>query len=1181
MFASYCLWCQSPISNFNVSPSFCREESLNLQNNSLNADSYGWDFCLNDFSALKSSSNLGVVSSLNVGQGFKLIQDNGSWFGFGVSRDNNKLFRFDFGNSPETTPDVVDLGNPGGLLHFPEGFDLIKANGNWVAFIGSLDFATASKGIVRLDFGVSITNAPTAVNVGNFGYDTRFRNLKLIRQNADLILLLVSFNSDGVSAGTGGTLIRINYRNAFTNLISASDIFDTGFITGANLPIGLNVARIGTNWIAHVTSRSASTILQLNFGVDILSSPSVEGNYSFSGVSSPVGIRLIQEGNQYFALVSNESQPYSIVNFKDLQPSSTPVEVLTSGATGLAGADVIRWMGKGIVWGLSNTTNELKKIVYESNCGASVQYSTSTTPIVSYSTNGTKWIELAAWQSGLDVASISSAAVSISSSIAPDIAFTTDGAICAQGNVSFISSSISSSINSFAWDFGDSGTSLNPNPVHVFASAGSYKVKLVVGSTNGCTNFIVNTITQYSQPVTNFLLPSTSPFCTNQSYIFTNTSSFDTSSNPSWQWSVNGANVSVNQDLSYLFSTTSPQSIKLTASIPGCSSQATQTINSLLAGPLVDFTLPPNGCQSTSLSLTNTTSGSVTSYAWNFGDGNTSSSTNAVNTYTNTGNYNITLQANNAAGCQNSVTKPITIYSKPQANFSIGLPPFSCAGTSSQFTDTTPSPTDSNLTTWNWNFGDSNNGTSTFKNPTYTYSTSNNYNVSLTVGTNFGCSATVQKSITISPSPVASFTNSAACVNQVTQFTDASSGTIQSRQWQIQGNIFSAPNPQFTFSSSNTFPVQLTANGTNGCIGQTTKNIVVPIAPSLDFTIQSPCANSATTFTEVTNTVDPVVSQGWVFGSLANGSGSPAQFSFPTPNTYLVKLNSARQSGCVYTVSKNVSIISPPIADFTTSVDTGPAPLNVSFVNNSIQANSYQWTFGDKNNSTSALLNPSFIFSDLGDYAVQLKATNAFNCSNTFSRIVSVVIPKIDLIMNDFYLTNDASGALQPTISILSKSNVTVTDPVVLITSSDGAQIKKKIIGTLKPNQELIQQLDFLIMPRTSNYLCAEVIAPGNVDLFLNRKCLTINGDEILFAPFPNPTKSQLNLDWISVDGSDVSFQIINSSGTIYLQQSVSGILKGINRLVVNTSNLASGVYLIRFKDSKKDKAFSFIVSGN
>ncbi len=1165
-FISHVALSQCPSVGFTIKPNSCIDENISVSNQS-SSGTYYWDFCTGDFNNPPTAQFLFSLSQANGRPALELVKDGNKWFGFVTGTFSNVLYRLEFGNGPESSPTFIEnLGSLSGKLSSPGSLRLLYENNKWYGII----YNTGSGELLKLSFGDKLSNSITTTLL--------YTNTPYI--NSGLALGKDPVNGWVCVLTTGTNQLSILRLGNTISPPTLSDILTSPSVPNPNNIGDIDLVNNCGNWFGFNNNLGNSNMYRLSFGSNLFSVPVITQIASINA-ANPGRLKMIKDGEDYFLLTTALDGTLTKFSFgADLNSTPSIAEegslggVLKPNTYGIAAIrNDSRWTTLAL-----HSTGEVYKISYPDNCSAIPASSTLANPKVKFNSAGNYSISLEA--SSAELTSTLTKPIVVSSLVAPDINFTSQN-ICAGSNINFGALNLSGSVVGYSWNFGDSGISSLANPTHTYALAGDYIPSLIVTATNGCQNKAENFLTIYNQPTAVFILPSSVTTCTNQNYQFVNQSTFDFPSNPTWQWNVNGSNVSTTKDLTSNFSTTYSQTIQLTASIPGCSSQSTQLFNVQQQGPLVDFTLPPNGCQSTSLSLTNNTSGSVTSYAWDFGDGNTSTSTNGINTYSNTGTYNIKLQTSNAAGCQNSITKPITIYSKPQANFSIGLPPFSCAGTSSQFTDTTPSPTDSNLTAWNWNFGNSNNGTSTFKNPTYTYPTSNNYNVSLTVGTNFGCGATVQKSITISPSPVASFTNSAACVNQVTQFTDASSGSIQSRQWQIQGNIFSAPNPQFAFSSSNTFPVQLTVTGTNGCINQISKNILVPIAPTLDFTVQVPCANSPTAFTEVTNSVDPVVSRGWVFGSLANGSGSPAQFSFPTPNTYLVKLNSTRQSGCVYTVSKNVSIISPPIADFTTSIDAGPAPLNVSFVNNSIQATSYQWMFGDKNNSVSALINPAFIFSDLDDYTVQLKASNAFNCSNTFSRIINVVIPKIDLIMNDFYLTNDPSGAAQPTISILSKSNVTVTDPVVLLTSSDGAQVKKKIIGTLKPNQELIQQLDFLIVPRASNYLCAEVLAPGDVDLFQNRKCLTLTGDEILFVPFPNPAKEQLNLDWISADGSDVSFQVINSTGSIFLQQSVSGILKGINRLAINTSNLAAGIYFIRFKDSKKDKAFNFIVLGN
>jgi PKD repeat protein len=290
-------------------------------------------------------------------------------------------------------------------------------------------------------------------------------------------------------------------------------------------------------------------------------------------------------------------------------------------------------------------------------------------------------------------------------------------------------------------------------------------------------------------------------------------------------------------------------------------------------------------------------------------------------------------------------------------------------------------------------------------------------------------------------------------------------------------------------------------------------------------------------------------------------------------------LSSTRQSGCVYSISKSISIVNSPIADFSPSVEAGAAPLSVSFINNSSFATSYLWKFGDQNSSTSIGTSPTFIFSELGDYKVELTASNIVGCTKQFSKVINVVVPHIEVIMEDFFFTKDPnSDALQAVVRILNKSNVSITDPNILIDVTGGSLIKKKINGTLKPNQEITQMLDFQIVPRTISYVCAEVDVIGDKDLFQNRRCLLLTSEEVIFSPYPNPAQAELNLDWISTEGSPVTVIITTNTGSISFQQTYSTITPGLNRIVINTSTLTTGIYNIRFTDSKDSKSFKFAI---
>ncbi len=1155
---------QCPITDFSMPVTACINQRITPINLSTGAVAYEWDFCSGDLENDPTASGIITNAFLVRGRSFRIVNSSTGWYGFSIDQVNNVLLRFDFGLTPSSTPIVTNLGNPGGLLQTVFDFELYLESGNWYALVVN---ATGNS-IIKLSFGSNLSSLPVASSVVSLPDGPR--GIALVNDQSNLHAF--------ITTSLTSTITRLDFGNTINN----SPQVNTILVPSAINLRGISFIKQCNSWFATTTDYNQNLVYLLDFSSGITNSPSSSVVSTGSvNLNFPASISLQQEGGKYFALIQSaignlyrlgfganlSSTPQTSKDFGNFGVSSDnfPLAVANSQSS---------WMG----FSIDNTNGRLIRLSFPNLCSGNIFVNTQSNPIFQYSNSGNYQVSLRSFDSSGNSSSIQNTIV-ISSLQSPDITFASQNS-CVNNIVSFMPQNTSGNIAGYSWNFGDTNVSSQSNPTHIYSSATTYPVTLQVTASNGCTNTFKSDIAIYNQPIADFSLPLANPFCTNQNYLFTNQSTFDAASNPTWEWRLNGTLVSGSLNLTQPFTNSSAQEIRLKAKIPGCENEVIKNVSTVLTGPVTNFTFA-NSCQAASVAFTNTTSGSVTSYSWIFGDGNTSSSTNASNTYTNVGPYNVTLQANNAVGCQNSVTKLITIYSKPQPDFFIGLPPFSCSGSSSQFTDQTPLPTDSNIASYAWSFGDAANGTSNFKNPLYTFSAANNYNVSLLVTTNFGCTNSIQKSVTIAQSPLASFSNLPACVNQATQFTDASTGNIKSRLWQIQGSTFITPNPQFTFSGPGSFPVVLTVTGNNKCVAQASKVINVPIPPSLDFTAEAPCATMNTIFTEVTSTIDPSISQAWAFGSQANGNGSPTQYSFSTPNNYSVRLSSTRQSGCVYSLSKNISIVNAPVADFSPSIDAGEAPLSVTFANNSIFANSYQWKFGDKDNSTSLQVNPSFVFSDLGNFNVELAASNSVGCSNKLIKIINVVVPRIDMIMSDFFFTTDNTNALQPVVTIVNKSNVLITDPVILIDVAGGSSVKKKIIGTLKPNQELTQMLDFQIVPGSIGYICAEVDVAGNTNLFQNRKCLSLQGSEVIFAPFPNPTKVELNLDWINAGGSSVSFQIFNSKGSVCLEQSFTNLSQGINRLTVNTSSLSPGIYVIRFSDSKTTQSHKFAVADN
>ncbi|MDO8367961.1 MAG: PKD domain-containing protein [Saprospiraceae bacterium] len=79
---------------------------------------------------------------------------------------------------------------------------------------------------------------------------------------------------------------------------------------------------------------------------------------------------------------------------------------------------------------------------------------------------------------------------------------------------------------------------------------------------------------------------------------------------------------------------------------------------------------------------------------------------------------------------------------------------------------------------------------------------------------------------------------------------------------------------------------------------------------------------------------------------------------------------------------------SPPKAEFTADKTSGDAPLTVTFINNSIGASDYLWTF--ESGSTASSSSPVYTFSTAATYPVMLIVTSHTGCKDTFTVNITV-----------------------------------------------------------------------------------------------------------------------------------------------------------------------------------------------
>ena len=1138
-----------------------------ITNSSTGATTYDWDFCSGDLAKTPTASVL--LNSAQSRASFKvaMVESNGSYYGFYTSRADGNLYRLDFGSDVKSTPTTTNLGalGMGGALLTVQ---IVKENNIYYGFV--VEF---SGQLYRFRIGASVTGAPDPAQLIYTNLPSQI-DLAIVNDGTERYAFVAKFNSN--------QLTRIKFPNSFAD-IPSSLIGDNITVTGSGSLSGVSFLKECNSWYAVTTAVVGGKLTKIFFGAGLSdASPIISDFTSGLGitVSSPAGISLVVEGGAYYAFIQAQQTTSKLyrINFGNSlsNPNPTGEDLTDLGIlSDVFGFAMYKFQSDWLVLANENGGNRIFKITFPDNCIFTEKTSTNTNPSINVMAAGTQKISLRAIDAQGKY-SYQSNTVMAAALTSPDISFTTTN-VCVNHNVLFTPANTSGNISAYQWDFGDGQTSSQQTPSNIYASVAPFTSQLKVTATNGCENYFQKKMTLYQEPITDFSLPAVPTICTNQSYLFSNTTVADTASHPTWEWRLNGTLVAATKDLTQAFANAVPQELRLKAVIPGCQNEMIKTISTVKAGPVVSFSASDN-CQGSSVAFVNTTSNADAGYSWTFDDGSTSTLQSPSHTYLTPNTFQVKLSASNTAGCQNFLTKPIKIYSLPQPVFTVGLPPFSCNNSATPFQNTTAALTDSNITGWSWQFGEPG-GSSVLQQPSYTYASAGNYNVVLTATTSKNCTASVTKSIVISASSTADFTAGPSCANQSTKFTDASIGTITARNWTIGTSNFTTTNPSYTFTAAGSFPTSLSVTSPNGCISVKTKSIVVPVVPVQNFSLNNPCAGKNAVFTDATTSpTDVIAAWAWNFDGNST-TGNPTQFRFDGPGTFNTKLTTTHASGCKYTLSKNVVINPSPVASFTPSPDRGAAPLTVQFLNTTQLATTYAWKFNDKVPATSTRVSPVYTFTSLGDYSAELTATNAQGCYDVITVPIFVLIPSIDLVLKDFLLVSDAAtGKDKAQVTIFNNSNVPIVSAEVAVFLSDKAVVNETVSLNLSPGKTITTALSFTVSPAQFDYsfLCAEINSEKDIRPDNNKRCINLEHADHFLSPYPNPSSGMLRVDWIAENSGNAHLVVFDSMGKKAYEWETPAQV-GLNQSVLDLTFLTCGMYYLTIETSGARKTTRFV----
>ncbi|MFT5232524.1 MAG: PKD repeat protein/subtilisin family serine protease [Candidatus Krumholzibacteriia bacterium] len=210
---------------------------------------------------------------------------------------------------------------------------------------------------------------------------------------------------------------------------------------------------------------------------------------------------------------------------------------------------------------------------------------------------------------------------------------------------------------SWVWDFGDGGSSAVQNPTYMFNTPGLYHVKLKAFNTCGPDSLTINNLIVVGVPALPTAAFSFTPDtgCTDLEVTFTDES---TGSPTGWAWDFgdgNNANVA-----SPVHSYTTGGSFDVTLIVTNAGGADTLSIADAVvvtAGPAAAFSVSDStGVAPLNVTFTDNSTGTPTAWAWDFGDGGSSSVANPVHSFMTEDSFDVRLIVSNACGSDTLTT---------------------------------------------------------------------------------------------------------------------------------------------------------------------------------------------------------------------------------------------------------------------------------------------------------------------------------------------------------------------------------------------------------------------------------------------------------------------------------------------------------------------------------------------
>lgn len=349
---------------FTLPDTVCINQSVQIKSHVTAASSYYWGFCSGYLEYTPVDAPFGAGMGFNDPGAIEIVQDGGQYYGFVINKAGANLLRLDFGNhlgnqpevvnlgtlnnsvptdvnsmvivkdtitgwsllatggnTPATasffradfgdritrTPNSINFGNPGNMLHNPRGLVVEQDSAGWFAFLVDYD----NHELIRVEFGTNLHHTPQFQSFGNTGGLTGATDMAIVREKGHWFLI--------VTNGLSSTLTVVALGDWLGNTPSGINVGNISRSLSA--PSNIVIARDCGSFAAFITNQGTDSMSRIDI-------PAMTGLYEGSildlgNMSAVSGIsRIMRIRDTLYAFAANTNSALSRILFAQCTHSS-------------------------------------------------------------------------------------------------------------------------------------------------------------------------------------------------------------------------------------------------------------------------------------------------------------------------------------------------------------------------------------------------------------------------------------------------------------------------------------------------------------------------------------------------------------------------------------------------------------------------------------------------------------------------------------------------------------------------------------------------------------------------------------------------------------------------------------------------------------------------------------------